>query len=70
MVKYISNSSLVSYLMFDSHVHLPAHDTGETCSLTDYFAGCPVFPSQIEKLESHESGLDLNGNQFIYIDSL
>lgn len=56
--------------MFDSHVHLPAHDIGETCPLTDYFAGCPVFPSQIEKLESHESGLDLNGNQFIYIDSL
>lgn len=35
-------------------------------SLTDYFARCPGFPSPMEQCESHESGLDLNGGQFIY----
>lgn len=32
----------------------------------DYFATYPMFPSQMEQLESCESGLDLNGGWFVY----
>lgn len=51
------------YVTFGSPVHLPGHDVG-SLDLTDCFAICLVFSSQMEQLESHEAGLD--GGRFIY----
>lgn len=59
----ISDSHSVLYLTFGSPLICLVMIQG-ALSLTDYFAVCPVFPSQMEQLESHESGLD--GGRFIY----
>lgn len=60
---HISDSRSVLYLTFGSPLICLAMIQG-ALPLTDYFAVYPVFPSQMEQLESHESGLD--GGRFIY----